>query len=71
MVDQGKILLKLFLEKKFGKNSRSDNIQFFLRIRLNYPAISDILSGGDANDVLRCQQEDLVHLGRVSRPVPF
>ena len=35
------------------------------RIRLNYPAISDILSGGDANDVLRCQQEDLVHLGRV------
>ena len=33
---------------------------------MNYPAISDILSGGDANDVLRCQQEDLVHLGRVS-----
>ena len=40
------------------------NIKLY-RIRLNYPAISDILSGGDANDVLRCQQEDLVHLGRV------
>ena len=35
-----------------------------LRLRLNYPAISDILSG-NAEDVLRCQQEDLIHLGRV------
>ena len=34
------------------------------RLRLNYPAISDILSG-NAEDVLRCQQEDLIHLGRV------
>jgi hypothetical protein len=34
------------------------------RIRLNYPAISDILSG-EANEVIRFQQEDLVHLGRV------
>lgn len=34
------------------------------RLRLNYPAVSDILSG-NAEDVLRCQQEDLIHLGRV------
>merc|ERR1711963_481403 len=34
------------------------------RLRLNYPAISDILSG-NAEDVLRCQQEYLIHLGRV------
>ena len=35
------------------------------RLRLNYPAVSDILSG-NSEDVIRHQQEDLIHLGRVS-----
>ena len=35
------------------------------RLRLNYPAVSDILSG-NSEELLRYQQEDLIHLGRVS-----
>ena len=53
-----------FFDSKISEKNFSQYL-IFPRIRLNYPAISDILSGGDANDVLRCQQEDLVHLGRV------
>ena len=60
---QWSIKVNFFDSKIFEKNFSQYKI--FPRIRLNYPAISDILSGGDANDVLRCQQEDLVHLGRV------
>ena len=39
-------------------------INYYFSIRLNYPSISDMLTGS-IEETVRYQQEDLIHLGRV------